>query len=169
MDKTVSHVSDPGDCISLPSSPSSELSLSRLHGARVRNRLDNTSLSSSMQNLSDTLVRSQSEGEYIQTNRLQHVVNTRISRNNNSSSNDSFKYSNANDKKSMKTVGSSLKSSGKWTSCSSVTTTTNLKQLKLTDMFPVNKTVKSATSCNNSLSTSNYVLQSVNRIFCTYK
>ncbi|VDQ12399.1 unnamed protein product [Trichobilharzia regenti] len=102
MDKTVSHVSDPGDCISLPSSPSSELSLSRLHGARVRNRLDNTSL---------------------------------ISRNNNSSSNDSFKYSNANDKKSMKTVGSSLKSSGKWTSCFSVTTTSNLKQLKLTAFY----------------------------------
>ncbi|CAH8861199.1 unnamed protein product [Trichobilharzia szidati] len=169
VDRKVSHVTVPGDCISLPSSPSSSaLSLSRLHGARIRNQLDNTSLSSSMQDLSATLVRSQSEGKCVQTNRLQRVVNPRINRFNDSSC-DSYTYSNANDKKSMKTVGISLKSSGKWTSCSSVTRISNLKQLKLTDMFPVNKTVKSTTSCNNSLPTSNYVLQSVNRIFCTYE
>ncbi|CAH8861220.1 unnamed protein product [Trichobilharzia szidati] len=144
--RKVSHVSVPGDCISLPSSPSSSaLSLSRLHGARIRNPLDNTSLSSSVEDLSATLVRSQSEGKCVQTNRLQHVVNPRISRFNDSSC----------DKKSMKTMGISLKSSGKWTSCSSVTRISNLKQLKLTDMFPVNKTVKSTTSCNNSLQTSN--------------
>ncbi|CAH8861196.1 unnamed protein product [Trichobilharzia szidati] len=135
--RKVSNVSVPGDCISLPSSPSSSaLSLSQLHGRRIRSQLDNPSLSSSVEDLSATLVRSQSEAKCVRTNRLQHVTNTKINRFSVTSSYSIDSSIHNNKALSMKSV-TSLKPNENCFSFPSISRTCYLKQLKITGQSSV--------------------------------
>ncbi|CAH8572044.1 unnamed protein product [Heterobilharzia americana] len=150
-DETEPQQANPLTCNSVPS----VLPVLRVNSRRIRQTLYETGLSiRTSKHAGDALVRSKSEEMVGQKNNSQPVKHFNHTNFIHSAGcknpSDSCPLKDHNDGVLIRETVSSLNSNVKWITCPVISRRFNLKQLKLTDIYPVNKAVKYGTMCNSS-------------------
>ncbi|CAH8572061.1 unnamed protein product [Heterobilharzia americana] len=148
-DETEPQQANPLTCNSLPS----VLPVLRVNSRRIRQTLYETGLSiRTSKHANDVLVRSKSEemvGQKNNSQPVEHFNHSTFIYSTHLLLENSAQSQSRNDEAFVNKVGACLNPDKKMNTASTVSRNSNLRQLKLTDIFPVYKTVKSCRPCLN--------------------